>query len=206
MSHNSIPYDALLFDFDGVLADTEPLHFQAWRDTLAPAGIKLTWKVYVSSCIGLADKEMVEMLGRKSDPPKPISELWPLYPLKKKAFQTLAESRRLIEQPVLSTLILLSDYRLGVVTSSARSEIEPLLDKDGVLPLLSTAVYGDEVSRLKPDPEPYRTAIQRLGAQRALVFEDSPSGLASARAAGCDGIHVPRPQDLPALIRRHLFR
>lgn len=205
MSHNPTPYDAVLFDFDGVLADTEPLHFQAWRDTLAPAGVKLTWKVYVSTCIGLADKEMVEMLGRKSDPPKPISELWPLYPQKKKIFQTLAESRRLIEQPVLAALILLSDYRLGVVTSSARSEIEPILAKDGVLPLLSAAVYGDEVSRLKPDPEPYRAAIQRLGAQRALVFEDSPSGLASARAAGCDVIHVPHPQELPDLIRRHLL-
>lgn len=205
MSHERIPYDAILFDFDGVLADTEPLHFEAWRDTLAPAGVKLTWKVYVSACIGLADKEMVEMLGRKSDPPKPVSELWPLYPQKKKIFQTLAEPRRLVDRPVLDTLILLSDYLLGVVTSSARSEVEPILEKDGVLPLLDTAVYGDQVTRLKPDPEPYRIAIERLGAQRALVFEDSPSGLASARAAGCDVIHVPQPKDLPALIRRYVL-
>jgi HAD superfamily hydrolase (TIGR01509 family) len=200
-----VSYDAILFDFDGVLADTEPLHFEAWRDTLAPAGIKLTWKVYVSSCIGLADKEMLEMLGQKADPPQPISELWPLYPLKKSRFQSLAVSRRLVEQPILNALILLSDYRLGVVTSSAKSEIEPILEKDGVLPLLSTAVYGDEVTRLKPDPEPYHTAMERLSATRALVFEDSPSGFASARAAGCDVVEVDHPRSLPELLRKHVF-
>ncbi len=89
-------YDAVLFDFDGVLADTEPLHFEAWRDTLAPAGIRLDWEYYVSSCIGLADKEMIAALGLKADPPKTLDELWPLYPLKKDRFQTLTEFQRLV--------------------------------------------------------------------------------------------------------------
>lgn len=198
--------DAVLFDFDGVLADTEPLHFEAWRDTLTPAGVNLTWKVYVSSCIGLADREMIEMLGRLAHPPKSLVELWPLYPLKKKLFQNLADSRRLVESPVIEAMKSLTGYGLGVVTSSAKSEVAPILERDGILPLLGTAVYGDEVARLKPDPEPYRTAMERLGARRAMVFEDSAAGLASARAAGCDVVQVAHPKDLPDLIARFLPR
>jgi len=199
-----VTYDAVLFDFDGVLADTEPLHFEAWRQTLEPANVPLTWELYVEHCIGLADKEMVEMLGRLAKPPKPISELWPLYALKKKVFQALTLRSRVIQKEVVESVKTLLDYRLAVVTSSARSEIEPILVRDGVMPLLATAVYGDQVSRLKPDPEPYRTACQRLGASNALVFEDSASGVASARAAGCHVVQVRHPADLMDLIRRHL--
>lgn len=197
-------YDAILFDFDGVLADTEPLHYQAWKAALEPAGVRLTWEVYVSSCIGLADQEMVEMLGRNADPPKAISELWPLYPLKKRMFQSLTKTGGVLHRETLESIKSLKDIALGVVTSSARSEIEPILAADGLLALLSTAVYGDEVSRLKPDPEPYRTACERVGAQRALVFEDSAAGQASARAAGCEVAVVRRVEEVPGLIERYL--
>lgn len=67
--------------------------------------------------------------------------------------------------------------------------------------LLTTAVYGNEVKALKPDPEPYRTAMERLGVTRALAFEDSAAGIASARAAGCQVVEVKRPDDLPHLLR-----
>jgi HAD superfamily hydrolase (TIGR01509 family) len=199
-----VNYDAVLFDFDGVLADTEPLHFEAWQKALGPAGVQLTWPLYVERCIGLADKEMVKMLGSLASPPKPIHELWPLYPLKQRLFQALAMASRVIQEPTLDAVKTLSGMRLAVVTSSARSEIEPILIRDGLMPLLSTAVFGDEVSRLKPDPEPYLTACQRLGVSQALVFEDSPSGIASARAAGCEVVEVSHALDLPDLIRRTL--
>lgn len=198
-------YDAILFDFDGVLADTEPLHYQAWKRALQPAGVELTWEVYLSSCIGLADKEMVEMLGRLAHPPKAISELWPLYAMKQKIFQDLTFSRRVIPEDSLCAIKTLDGYQLGVVTSSARSEIEPILNADGLLPLLATVVYGDEVTRLKPDPEPYLAACARLGARRGLVFEDSDAGVASAMAAGCEVVRVAHARDLPGLIRQRLF-
>lgn len=196
-------YDAVLFDFDGVLADTEPLHFEAWKQTLEPAGVPLTWELYVRRCIGLADKEMVEMLGRICDPPKPIAQLWPLYPKKKQVFQTLTLNSRMIHLETIDAIKSCPYSKLGVVTSSAKIEIEPILVRDGLMELLETAVYGDEVSRLKPDPEPYRTACQRLGAEHALVFEDSEAGLASARAAGCEVVRVPRATDLPALLQSY---
>lgn len=146
------------------------------------------------------------MLGSLASPPKSLHELWPLYPLKIQRFHALANHRRLVDTPVIEALKSLSDYKLAVVTSSAESEIAPILERDGVLPLLGTAVYAGDVARLKPDPEPYRVAMQRLGARRALAFEDSAAGLASARAAGCDVVQVAHPRDLPRLIARHLLR
>jgi HAD superfamily hydrolase (TIGR01509 family) len=200
-----VKYDAVLFDFDGVLADTEPLHFQAWRDTLHPAGVTLGWDYYVSRCIGLADREMIAMLGRQADPPKTLEELWPLYPLKKRRFQSLTEEIRLVSPETIEAINSLRSYRMAVVTSSARSEIERILKKENLLHLFAIGVYGDEVSKLKPDPEPYATACSRLGTSHAVVFEDSEAGLASARAAGCDVVHVPHPDQLPALIRQHVL-
>jgi len=194
---------AFLFDFDGVLADTEPLHFEAWRNVLAPAGVPLDWELYVTRCIGLADKEMVAMLGSLASPPKPIEDLWPLYHHKQKAFQDLTFSQKIIPDDTLEAIRRLAHNGLAVVTSSARHEIEPILARDGLLPLLATAVYGDEVGRLKPDPEPYRTALQRLGVDSAIVFEDSPSGIASARAAGCQVVAVSHPSVLPSLLEAY---
>ncbi len=191
---------ALLFDFDGVLADTEPLHFQCWRDILLTKGIRLDWDYYQTNCIGISDRQMLSTLGRIGPIVYSVDELMPLYSLKKQAFRDLVTQTRVIPQPLLDALTACQEYRIAIVTSSGQTEIEPILLREGVLPLIGTAVYGNEVKALKPDPEPYRTAMARLGVTRAIAFEDSAAGLASARAAGCEVIEVRNPDELPALI------
>jgi beta-phosphoglucomutase len=192
---------ALLFDFDGVLADTEPLHFKCWQEVLQTKGIDLDWNYYQTKCIGISDRQMLQTLGQIGPVVYSIDELMPLYPLKKRLFQDLAAQTRLISQTLLSELTKFSDYKIAIVTSSGRSEIEPILLRENVMSLLTTAVYGNEVKALKPDPEPYRTAMERLGVTRAIAFEDSAAGIASARAAGCQVVEVKRPDDLPQLLR-----
>lgn len=192
---------ALLFDFDGVLADTEPLHFKCWQEVLQKKGIHLDWNYYQTKCIGISDRQMLQTLGQIGPIVYSIDELMPLYPLKKQLFQDFAAQTRLISQTLLSELTACIDYKIAIVTSSGRSEIEPILLRENVMSLLTTAVYGNEVKALKPDPEPYRTAMERLGVTRALAFEDSAAGIASARAAGCQVVEVKRPDDLPHLLR-----
>ncbi len=191
---------ALLFDFDGVLADTEPLHFQCWRDLLLTKGIHLDWDYYQTKCIGISDRQMLSTLDKIGPIVYSIDELMPLYILKKKAFRDLTAQKRVVPQAAVDALTVCHEYRLAVVTSSGRTEIEPILLREGVLPLLGAAVYGNEVKALKPDPEPYRLAMDRLGATRAIAFEDSAAGIASARAAGCQVVEVTHPADLPRLI------
>lgn len=191
---------ALLFDFDGVLADTEPLHFQCWRDLLLTKGIHLDWDYYQTNCIGISDRQMLSTLGKIGPIVYSIDELMPLYPLKKQAFRDLVAQNRIISRALLNTLTACQDYQMAVVTSSGQTEIEPILQREGILPLLGAVVYGNEVKALKPDPEPYRTALERLGASSGIAFEDSAAGIASARAAGCQVVEVKNPVELPSLI------
>lgn len=196
--------EAILFDFDGVLADTEPLHWACWNEALQTLGVSISWEAYSANCIGISDRAFLEALGRVSIPPRPLDELWPTYPLKKKLFAERATSGNIISNETKSLLQDLSGIPLAVVTSSATSEISAILKAEKVLDRFQATVYGDEVTNLKPHPEPYLTAMQRLGVTSAIVLEDSGPGMASGRAAGCEVIEVKHASDVPGLLRARL--
>jgi len=195
-------FDAILFDFDGVLLDSEPVHCECWAAVLETEGVRLTWEFYRGHCIGVDDREMVRMLAARSDPPRDWTALWALYPAKKSLFQ-----RRMAAAPAfhpeLDGLLagLHARHKLAVVSSSAVSEIEPLLEAGGLRHRFDTVVGGDSVTRHKPDPEPYRLAASRLGARAPLVVEDSEAGIASGRAAGFEVLCVRGPAEVPGLLR-----
>lgn len=196
--------EAILFDFDGVLADTEPLHWACWNEALQTLGVSISWEAYSANCIGISDRAFLEAMGRVSIPPRSLDELWPTYPLKKKLFAGRATRGNLISPETKAILQELQSIPLAVVTSSATSEISVILKTENVLDRFKTAVYGDEVTNLKPHPEPYLTAMKRLGVNSALVLEDSGPGMASGRAAGCEVIEVKHASDVPALLRARL--
>jgi beta-phosphoglucomutase-like phosphatase (HAD superfamily) len=80
-------YEAILFDFDGVLVDSEPLHFACWRETLAPLGVNLDWETYLRRCRGKSDRDLLEVLCSLSDSPLNLNRLFELYPRKKERFR-----------------------------------------------------------------------------------------------------------------------
>lgn len=192
--------DAILFDFDGVLADSEPVHWECWREVLGTVGLDLTWDYYERECIGVSDREMLLRLGKIENPPRPLDELWPLYPHKQKIFRERVKDRPIVQQPTRRTVKSLSDIRIGLVTSSISSEIEPILKNEGIFDCFAACVYGDRVTNLKPHPEPYLLAQELIGAKRAIVLEDSEAGLESARSAGCQVIAVKHPSEVPAIV------
>ena len=180
-------YDAILFDFDGVLADTEPIHWRCWRDILEPFGIDLTWETFQRECIGVNDRDFGRMLAERRVPPLSFEELWAEYPRKKELFR----ERVVAEWPfVPETLELVrnlkSNYPLAVVSSSARSEIEPALMAAGLRDCFRDLVCGKEAANYKPAPDPYLRAAKLLESSRPLVVEDSEAGVASGKAAGFD--------------------
>jgi len=199
-------WDAILFDFDGVLADTEPIHYECWRDLLQPFGIEMDWDYYQKQCIGVADALMVERLAAARTPPIPLDAIRPLYSRKKEIFRArleatppfLPETIELIQQ--LSKL-----YVLAVVSSSGRSEIEPPLERAGIRHHFQTLVCGKEVLNLKPAPDPYLRAAALLGARNPLVVEDSDSGVASGLAAGFEVLRVSLPERVADEVRAHLL-
>jgi beta-phosphoglucomutase len=197
-------HDALFFDFDGVLADTEPVHWRIWRDLLLPVGIVLDWDYYERECIGITEESMLETLARLARPPKATHELSHLYPMKRQIFRDVALADPPISLETIAAIQAASTYKMAVITSSQRSEIESILQKTNLLQLMTACVYGDDTAKHKPSPEPYLLAVERTQARSPLVFEDSDAGLESARAAGLDTVRVKSPADLPMLIRRAL--
>lgn len=193
-------YDAILFDFDGVLADTEAVHFSCWREVLAPHGIDLTWPVYVDRCIGVADQEMLNFLRTLTSPHVELKRLWSEYPKKKQLFTSKVAERSPISTETVDLVKSLNNYRIAVVSSSGRSEIEPILRRAGILNCFEALVFGDDVTHFKPHPEPYLKAAAQLSASRALVVEDSEAGLSSGRAAGFDVLKLDHPGNLSRVL------
>ena len=190
-------FEAILFDFDGVLLDSEPVHYACWAEVLAPLGVTLKWEYYREHGVGVDDREMLRTLAARSDPPRNWEELWALYPAKKKLFQA-----RMAQLPPFDPSLdgflsgLHGMYKLAVVTSSATTEIVPILAAGGIRQHFDTLVGGEDVKRHKPAPDPYLLAAQRLGVRTALVVEDSEPGMASGRAAGFEVLAVKGPADL----------
>src|SRR5947209_19619557 len=107
-------FEAILFDFDGVLLDTEPVHWACWAEVLRGVGLTLTWEYYRDYCIGIDDRDMLRVMAQQADPPRNWDDLWALYPAKKRLFQ-----ERMTDPPFegafQSTLPdLARDYRLAV--------------------------------------------------------------------------------------------
>ncbi len=196
-------FDAILFDFDGVLADSEPVHFACWKEILAPLGVNLDWDFYRDYCIGMADGDMLRSMATRCDPPRAWEDLMARYPEKKELFR----GRMLSNPPFapgLSGILerLHKSYKLAVVTSSGRTEVEPVLEAAGLRPYFDAMVCGREAGALKPAPEPYLLAAKLLGAVRPLVVEDSEPGLAAAKAAGFEAVAVTPESLRPALLER----
>lgn len=199
-----MPYDAILFDFDGVLADTEPIHYRCWNEVLGPFGIDIPWDVYTREFVGVTDRMLLERFCKHAVPPVGLQTLIDQYPLKKNKFRELALREPPFFQGCREFLDTLRAYKLAVVTSSGRTEIEPVLDRAGLLGFFETLVFGGDVRNQKPAPEPYLLAARRLNAQCPLVVEDSDAGVQSARAAGFDFVRVKSPAEVPAAVQLRL--
>ncbi|SDE80477.1 phosphoglycolate phosphatase [Thermus arciformis] len=171
---------ALLFDLDGTLADTDPLHLLAWREALAPYGLEVDPAFYRARISGRLNPEIVrDLLGLEG------VEAARLIAAKEARFRELA--RGLKPTPGLPELLAKAKEKgllWGVVTNAPKENALHVLKALGLRPPL--LVLAEEVGRGKPDPLPYRVALRRLGVapEEALAFEDSPSGVKSAVGAG----------------------
>ena len=198
-------FDSILFDFDGVLADTEPVHCACWAEVLATVGIPLTWEFYRRQCVGIDDRDMLRMLAAQSGPPRNWDDLWKLYPAKKQLFMARMTTNPPFDPSLAGFLRSLNGgYKMAVVSSSSSTEIEPILAAGGLRPCFATIVGAESVKRYKPAPDPYLLAAERLGSRAPLVVEDSEAGIASGRAAGFEVLQIHHPAELPEMVARRL--
>ncbi len=173
----------LLFDLDGTLVHTDPVHFRAFNAMLATQGRSIDLDGYLTHIIGRSNAAIMAGLF----PDLPVSEHRRLADLKEATFRALA-----LDLTPLRGLVALLDAAdaaglpWGVVTNAPRANAEHLLAALGLRQRARVLVIGEELARAKPDPLPYQTGLGLIGADAAssVAFEDSASGVRSAVAAG----------------------
>lgn len=181
---------AIFWDNDGVLVDTEGLFFEANQGVLAGLGITLSHEQFEE--ISLLRGQSVLRLA--ADPETP--EFIRLRALRDARYAQLLAGQSLVIDGVREVLQLLAGkYIMGIVTSSGQEHFDLIHRHSGLLPYFQFVLTLKDCEHAKPHPEPYLKAMGKSGfpPEECLVIEDSPRGLASARAAGLRCIVIPSP-------------
>jgi histidinol dehydrogenase len=187
----SRPAGGILFDFDGVLVETEVHHWRAFREVLAPLGIALPRALYDRRYLAFDDRSALRAMlqdgsGGKARPTR--RRLDDLVRRKQAAFAQLCGAALRVEPPAADLVRALARrLPLAIVSGAARREILTAVTRGGIRDAFGTIVAAEDVGRCKPDPEGYRLALKRLGLGNgagSIAIEDSPGGIRAARAAG----------------------
>lgn len=175
---------ALLFDIDGTLADTDPLHLQAFNQAFAPFGHSFDRERFALELQGLAN----EAIARRFVPHLSPEDGMAVMRGKEQIFRDLARSD-IHPVPGLFELLDRADAAglpMAAVTNAPRANAELILDSLGITHRFGIIVIGEELAHGKPHPLPYLEGLRLLGARAELsvAFEDSRTGVTSATAAG----------------------
>jgi HAD superfamily hydrolase (TIGR01509 family) len=185
---------AIIFDFDGVIADTEPLHFAALRQVLAGVDIALTEAEYYTDYLGFDDRGCFLAALRSHQRQASPDLLAALMDRKAQAYLS-AVNDHLAIFPGVRELVqeAAARYPLAIASGALRNEIELILEAAGLRKAFLHITSAEDVTRGKPAPEPFLHAMAGLNRQPAqaalipddcLVIEDSLPGIRAARAAG----------------------
>jgi beta-phosphoglucomutase len=190
---------AIVFDFDGVIADSEPLHLRAYQETLGEDGIELTSQEYFARYLGFDDVGMLEELARDRGLAMSERKVAALIARKGVAMQALLQSGAVLFPGVKEFIReAAASVPIAIASGALRHEIDEIVEAAGIADLFSAIVASGDTPQSKPSPAPYRLAFTRLrdaaGADlqphRCVAIEDSRWGLESAAGAGlrCVGV------------------
>lgn len=181
----------MVFDFDGTLADTEPLSEIAWRETLAEVGYELSDED-VRAVVGHPYAHTFAYFARRA----PLGDPEEFRPLVRARFQRLLHEGLRLHADAEATLRELAarGVPLAIASSSHRDHVLRIVERFRIDDLVRTVIGADDVERHKPDPEPYLAAAAALGVdpRRCSAVEDTPVGIGSATAAGMFTVAVLR--------------
>jgi len=186
---------AVIFDFDGVIVDTEPLHYQAFQKILTPRNLAYSWEDYKAVYMGFDDRDAFREAFVRGGSALTEGELEQLIAHKATIFQEVIASGVAPYPGVTALINKLHEQGtpLAICSGALRSDILPIIDQLGVASCFSLIITADDVPHSKPDPTCYRIAAQQLIAAYTdrlspdapiIAIEDTPAGISSAKGAG----------------------
>ncbi|MBL7133591.1 MAG: HAD family phosphatase [Phycisphaerae bacterium] len=199
--------DAVIFDFDGVVVDSEPIHLMGFQRVLARAGVEMTEQEYYEKYLGFDDRDCFAAVSHDKGAdftPDQVRRMTADKTLVVK--QALAGSARALPGAVeLISAIARAGVPLAICSGALRDEIVIASATVGVGDLFDVIVAAEDVRRGKPDPEGYRLSVEGLTRHlgravdpaRCIVVEDSPAGITAGKAAGAAvlGVTTSYPAD-----------
>ena len=191
---NGIRAEAVIFDFDGVIVDTEPLHYAAFQRTLEPLGLHFTWQEYIETYIGFDDRDAFRHAFSANGKTLSQDDLHGLIDQKAAFFKEVIQTGVSEYPGVLDLISHLSANKipLAICSGALRADIDPILEMLGIANYFDVIVTADDVAASKPDPESYQLAFRllqsahqnRFSKSSTVVIEDTPAGISAAKDAG----------------------
>ncbi|MBP2669555.1 MAG: HAD-superfamily hydrolase, subfamily variant 3 [Deltaproteobacteria bacterium] len=196
MRVHSLPLpEAVIFDFDGIIVDTEPLHYKAFLSVLEPLGLGFAWEEYVATYMGFDDRDAFREAYRARGRDLDGKSLKSLVAAKSRAFLDILRAG--VEPypgavPMIESLHV-AGVPLAISSGALLSDVAPILGGLGIDRCFPVVVTADDVRKSKPDPECYALAFRRLSRmrparvtvpERSFAIEDTPAGIRSAKGAG----------------------
>lgn len=185
---------AVVFDFDGIIVDSEPLHYKAFQKVLEPLGAGFSWEEYIDKYMGFDDRDAFREAFRSSALPLSDVKLAEIIELKASLFHEVA-SEGVSSYPGVIQLIksISGSTPMAICSGALRSDILPVLEMLSISDCFDCIVTAEDVSLSKPDPASYTLAVNRLRMifpdnaitpSSSVAIEDTPAGISSAKSAG----------------------
>ncbi len=191
---------AVIFDFDGVISDSEPSHFAAYNKVLADFGIQIKKEEYYAEYLGFTDYELFETLKKKFKTDYERTPIERLVESKAVFFEKIIrEADHLIEGiPELIEKLKSNNIKVAIYSGALPADIKIMLEDSGLADYFDVIVTADDVEKGKPDPEGYLLALKKLNgipdvliaAKQCVVIEDSHWGIVAAKKAGMKVVAV----------------
>ncbi|MEO8679174.1 MAG: HAD family phosphatase [Vicinamibacterales bacterium] len=184
---------AIVFDFDGVIVDSERLHLRAYQEILAPEGVTLSSDDYFERYLGYDDVGVFKELGKDRGLPMDADRVHSLIARKGARYESLVSAGEMFFPGAADFIrtAAAAGVPIAIASGSLTHEIEETLDRGGLRHLFQVIVGADQTERSKPHPDPYLAAFAKLCAHtgrelvpwRTVAIEDTKWGLVSARGA-----------------------
>ncbi len=184
-------FRAYLFDCDGTIVDSMPLHYKAWKKALAEHGAKYEEELFYAWG-GRPIREIIRLLNEMQGLEMPVEEV---AARKEALYHQLVPTVQSIPEVVEHIDAKHGHIPMAVVSGSRRSSVTASLDAVNLLDKFDTLVCAEDYKNGKPAPDSFLLAAERLGVPPAecLVFEDTDLGIEAATAAGMVSVKVPQP-------------
>jgi beta-phosphoglucomutase family hydrolase len=193
-------FKAYLFDCDGTIADSMPLHYVAWTQALAEYGCTNFTEQLFYSLGGMPVGDVVAQLNQRDGLSIPVDEF---AHRKESLYYDLIHQLQPVPEVLEQIHLQHGHIPFAVVSGSTRESVVKSLETLGLLHLFDTLVCAGDYQRSKPAPDPFLLAASRLGVdpKNCLVFEDADIGIQAATAAGMASVRVAQPHErIPAAI------